>query len=112
MPGTPTGRVQIYLLGIIATHILKECALTHMRCVRLIDDTHSNIGLAVLQATLLQEFLIVIVDFEDTVELLTRNNLFSIGYEYTEIDNAVTAALDEQLLGQLGVVLQSGSHQR
>lgn len=76
-----------------------------MRSVRLVNDTHSNIGLAVLQTALLQEFLIVFMDFENTMELLARNNLFSIGYEYAEIDNAVAAALNEQLLGEFGVVL-------
>ena len=67
-----------------------------MLFVRFLDDANSNVYLAVCHVVLLDNVFVLLVEFEDTVELLSGDRLIFINHQISKVDDCVTLAVNQQ----------------
>lgn len=67
-----------------------------MLFVRFLDDANSNVYLAVCHVVLLDNVFVLLVEFEDTVELLSCDRLILINHQISKVDDSVTLAVNQQ----------------
>lgn len=67
-----------------------------MLFVRFFDNTNSNIDLTVCHVVLFNDILILLIEFEDTVELLSSDRLILVNHQISKIDDGVPFAVNQQ----------------
>lgn len=67
-----------------------------MLFVRFLDDTNSNIDLTICHVVLLDNIFVLLIEFEDTMELLSSDGLILVNYQVSKVDDSISLAVNQQ----------------